>query len=392
MSVSELQAVTQVGPYDGLEQHWPHWKFKFEAVIGGIRPDVLEAMRLAECCQEEMDQALLTEAAQSCSRTLFAWLALATSDTATAVVEDITDGCGLEAWRRLCRPRRSKAAGQNLGLLRKLSKFDFGTMATFETKALEFARMVKQYNEQSGEVFSQSSQKATLLESAPVEVRQHLQLFASSYPTFADMKFAVLEFIANANTWKSEAPAVNGTPMDVGALAAICYVGKGKAKGKGKGKGKFGKGKQRSNVPMQMGKASSSASGAMFSQPPRLQQSDGSDWMEVDEPNGPVCYECGGWGHTARYCGNKYFAEYVQGKGTHSVHGVEWAEDEHPEVLTVVNPLPDMGHQRPAEKRDPKKNGPKNKNGSTGNEATEETCNDFLGGGDESQPLFPWLY
>jgi len=302
---AELKLLDHIGSFNGDEEMWPSLRFKFEALVGGIRPDILDAMRLAEQCTESLDQALLTESAQSISRVLFFWLASIATESALGIIKSVSDGCGLEAWRLLCARYALHSVGQNLSKLRQIMQFRFGSLLEFEKRAQLFEQLVREYEAQTQEVISQSSQKAVLLEFAPPEVRQHLQLFAKSYRTFNDMKQAVVEFRNNAMAWGSA-----GADSEKPVPTEVMYV-------KGKGKGKWGKGKGKGKAKGKKGQC----------QQPAWPRTYTGDAMDVDEsgfqqqywgaPDSDIqCYVCWGWGHKAQHCANHRFYE---GRGIQNI-------------------------------------------------------------------------
>jgi len=165
----------------------------------------------------------------------------------------------------------------------------------------------------------------------------------------------------------------NGSAMEVDFLGRPW---KGKGKGKGKAKGKKGKG-------------TTPPTAAAASPPVWWEQQNSSNWMEVDSPQGPECYQCGGWGHTARYCGNSYYAANVLGKGTSSVCEIQWAKGEQEPkaelgVLTALPPAPPPPTEEMGKK--PKARDPKTKKQTSESEVGED---DFTQAVDLDEP---WIF
>ena len=92
------------------------------------------------------------------------------------------------------------------------------------------------YQQQTKKQFDSDLMKATLARCTPEgPLKEHLQLHASSYPTYQAMKTAIEGWFKSRENWSQGVPQADGAapvPMDVSAVWT-----KGKDKGKGKGQG-----------------------------------------------------------------------------------------------------------------------------------------------------------
>jgi len=268
--------------------------------------------------------------------------------------------------------------------------FEFGDVAKLEDSMNKFEVLLQAYNNSNEvEVLPDAVVKNLLLERLPEPFRGQLELNVSASTPLDKVQRMVREFLRKHREFQQSfvvpgepvAPTAVPTPAKLnGSAMDVDFLGrpwKGKGKGKGKAKGKKGKG--------------TTPSAAVAFPPVWWEQQNSSNWMEVDSPQGPECYQCGGWGHTARYCGNSYYAANVLGKGTSSVCEIQWAKGEQEPkaelgVLAGLPPAPPPPTEEMGKK--PKAMGSEKKKTSKG-----EVCeNDFFQTPEQDEEISPWIF
>ena len=99
--LTDLKGVGKVPHFNGNENAFPDWKWKFEIAMSLL--NIKSIMDQARTQVEPVELSSLDEQQTIQSQMLFAILAQALSGKALSILKLIENNNGLEAWRRLCQ-------------------------------------------------------------------------------------------------------------------------------------------------------------------------------------------------------------------------------------------------------------------------------------------------
>jgi hypothetical protein len=147
---------------------------------------------------------------------------------------------GFEAWRLLCKEFNSAGSGRRIAILKAVLHFNF--QGDYLDKFNIFTDLVQQYDRLDiTDEWGESVKLAIVVEQAPKQLRDHLNLNANVISGFSQSVEAIYAYFSN-----KKAHVVDGlTPdkYDKGGVAPMDVDGLGKGKDKGKKGDKGGKGK-----------------------------------------------------------------------------------------------------------------------------------------------------
>ena len=168
-----------------------------------------------------------------------------TTGSAATVCRQHQHEIGLEILRQLHIRFALPIGTRSIGYLTKIMKptFDHNN---FEESFSSWEFDVNRYERDNNTQLPDQIKIAILLNETKGPLQQHLQLSASTAPTYNDVRLVIMEYYRATTAFKrlqqtaSSSVATNfgggAAPMDIGAI----NKGKGKWKGKGKSKGKKG--------------------------------------------------------------------------------------------------------------------------------------------------------
>ena len=107
-----------------------------------------------------------------------------------------------------------------------------GTLAEFWEKWRKWHNEVENYEASSGEEFPDNMKVAIVIQAAPREIREKLQL--QNFATYSNLHSRIEHYIHTMRVWSSGS-GDTPLPMDVGQVASLLRGG-GKKGDKGKGK------------------------------------------------------------------------------------------------------------------------------------------------------------
>ena len=193
-------------------------------------------MEKARTTVDDMRKVNLISSEQVWSRQLYYMLSLSTSGEAQRRLQNVPEGEGAEAWKVFSEHCEPKTATRYVGMLRQILLFDFGEHTQLIDRIEQFRRLVRKYEDQSGETVTDNVRQAVFQAGIKdASIRDPLALHAGRLDSFDKMATEVSTVARTSN--ENDAPG----PMDVSVLKG--KGGKGKA-GKGRdGKSKDGKGK-----------------------------------------------------------------------------------------------------------------------------------------------------
>ena len=318
MAPLDVQKLGKLPMFDGEKKHFAPWHFKASGYVSALGIFSQAELRVLEARREPLYLVQLSPADKRRAGLLWFLLLSMLVGPALWLMQRCEDDNGAEVWRQLVQRYKRLDGGAALGRLSQLLAFDFGNVENFQQHMSEWDVLLKEYEAStSPEELPDTVKKAVIIHGAPEPIKSHLELNAGSMD-YASVREALVGYMRNREEWSSmprstvTEGAVLTTPatvasdaMDVSLVAAM----KGKGKGKGKMKGKSKKGKTLGGVPVppvfpgscfkcgQLGHRSSECWAAEAAE-----ASADAGWDA-----GPRCWMCGGWGHSADLCGNRYY-------------------------------------------------------------------------------------
>eukprot|EP00971_Amphidinium_carterae_P247848 4921657-Amphidinium_carterae.1 len=161
---------------------------------------------------------------------LYYSLALLTSDKALAVVRNVEEGNGMEAWRRLVADYEPRTGMRMGALLQQLLRFSMGIGEESDlTHELDqFERDVRRYEDQSGETLSDNIKHSIICGNMKNQkLRDHLELNMDRLRDYVTLKQEIVAYGRARRVFH-----------DPNAMQVDPITGKDKGKGKNKDKGK----------------------------------------------------------------------------------------------------------------------------------------------------------
>ena len=240
--------------FDGNYNTFEEWSYKFTAYMGLHDPFYPRMFRLAEQAPQQVTEQHLRAAAPTVDEAE-TWIQLdnnlkyvlinITTGSAATVCRQHQHEIGLEILRQLHIRFALPIGTRSIGYLTKIMKptFDHNN---FEESFSSWEFDVNRYERDNNTQLPDQIKIAILLNETKGPLQQHLQLNASTAPTYNDVRLVIMEYYRATTAFNrlqqtaSSSVATNfgggAAPMDIGAI----NKGKGKWKGKGKSKGKKG--------------------------------------------------------------------------------------------------------------------------------------------------------
>ncbi|CAK0838042.1 unnamed protein product, partial [Prorocentrum cordatum] len=284
-SLVDTRTLGKPDVFTGEEHKWNDRKVIFKAYCGVVNADLLAGMRLAESADEASVQNddFLEENMRQASQQLYYILLLLCRQHPVTTIVNAGENEGFQAWRKLVEYYEPNARSRIAGQLPNLLNFSF--TGDVEDRLALFERELLRYEQRSGEAITASMRIGIVLRQLEEDpLRQHLLLNATRLVEWQDLRREVTD-IRRAQSAIAPVPV----PMDLSAFTK--GDGKGRLMGDGKGKSKSsGKGKSKGDSK---GKSKSDGKSKTGSK---------SQGQQL----GPLCWGCGGRGHTQRECPSKH--------------------------------------------------------------------------------------
>ena len=290
---------------------WHDWSHSFRTwLVFADQAFEAELQSLESNLDKPVVMSGMSEETAARSRRLYAILGSLVSHKPKAIVRQVADRSGFEAWRQLVNVYAPKSKVRSLALLNAL----MGLPAFNKTKTLReqiegLERIATEYQRVSGSMPGEDILLGTLLRCLPSQVRSHIQLQMDDTTSYASVRSFVLSYEVTTTTWSAAKvhqslgvtePPSEPFPMEVDALTKGKGKGKGKgksSKGKGKGDGKSSKGGQ--------GKGKSDKGNQGKGKHGKGSKGKGKGSGKHQNPNpaaSVICHNCQKPGHYARDC------------------------------------------------------------------------------------------
>ena len=386
-SIIDTRGVGTPEKFSGKEEEWQEWRYKVVSYLKAARPQipVKDILEWAETQTTPVNDTIITEV---CSRDsyderqiigfsnqLHTWLTSWARGPSMRYV--MASQCGLEAWRSLNARYQPKSAGSKRNvLLKMLTMKGAKTPTELENQVLKLDDYIRLYEQISTVTLPDDIKAAILISVCPEEVRQHFDLTDDLEKSHREMREGILGWVQRRRERDPKALAKlevgnhGGDAMEVDMLnyrlksenallkAQLASVDWGdqrqlqqhqqqwqpgetedswgnwpdntgdgtysmdgstvdlNAVGKGKGPRGFGKGASK-------GKGIQKGKGYQKGSTKGKGLAKGGFQGE--------CYQCGKWGHSARFCqqhqhagkGSTNNLEVEEGQGPHELGGLE---------------------------------------------------------------------
>ena len=287
-SKDEEKLIPKPSPFLEEAGKWNAWKWEVENWASVMHEDM---SGLLEACATATDviEVMTNPDHQKLNKLLYAVLGGLCKETAHPFFRNSGKKSGFEAWRKMVQRYEPQGQeGRALAWLQNLISVEFDKTSdrSWQASWVSWESNVLMYQQQTKKQFDSDLMKATLVRCTPEgPLKEHLQLHASSYPTYQAMKTAIEGWFKSRENWSQGVPQADGAapvPMDV---SAVWTKGKGKDKGKGKGKDK-GKGKGDGKTTGQQ----------------QQQQNQRTGPVSLDTKLEGYCWNCNKWGHRKQEC------------------------------------------------------------------------------------------
>ena len=207
VSVIDTRGEFKLIPYSGDDEQWPQWVLKFEAwseLVGwGQHLDV------ASQSTHPIVNSTLHVEVQSISRQLYAILVVKLEGKALGIVQLVTKGEGLEAWRQLKLEYEGKSGNRQAALLWRIlnPRLGWGTDARDGRSLVEslnrWEKTISLYRKASGEDISDGILAATVLEHSPESYQNILKQAPSNVrASYGAMRGWLREYAETLGTMK----------------------------------------------------------------------------------------------------------------------------------------------------------------------------------------------
>ncbi len=191
-------------------------------LLGAVESSLLDDLALAETMPTTVALTDLSEAKQGRSRVVYYVLSHLLAKAPLQLLMSCPDNKGYEAWRLFKCDYEPSSGSKHVAMLSGLMRPSFGTTHQEICENLrKGTNDVKTYEASSGDLLSDSMRISIVIQAAPPDIREKLQLH--DFGPFGAFKAKIEQYIHTLCIWSSE-PA----PMDIGALWA-----KGGSKQKG---------------------------------------------------------------------------------------------------------------------------------------------------------------
>ena len=180
--------------FNGEENHWKEWSFSFRNYLLGIDSHMVKLMEDIATKGEVVPMAGMTERAKLQARNLMALLSSYCKKQAQKILRNMSEpDNGFSAWMALSEAMMSSTPQQLSSLLRALMKFNFSGSG-FKSRVLEWEIEGSLYDRLSepGEELPDKIKVATLVENAPMKLRDHLQVNADRFQCYAEVRMSYL--------------------------------------------------------------------------------------------------------------------------------------------------------------------------------------------------------
>ena len=206
--VEKLVRRTTVFGGEGFQE----WKFRAEVGMVAVSAQIGALARAAEIHTNAISRGKVDEDKQGFDSMLYYFLTAITKGEAFDLVKNVSDQCGSEAWRKLCKRYGGKTKGKRVVLTRrcvnppKVKKLS-DTPGMVEKWEADMRRLEAEY----GEKLSDGLKCGILLEMVPIQIGEFITQRVVDEDTYEDTKETVLRYV--------ETKADFGpTPMDLDAL------------------------------------------------------------------------------------------------------------------------------------------------------------------------------
>lgn len=319
----DIKVVGRPEKFAGERSRWREWQFICRSFIVMLMLFTVAELDYIESAEQELRLEVMSEVYRAKASQLWYVLSQLLLGSALKLMQRCQFCNGIEAWRQLHRYFGDRGTASTTGQLHQILDYEFGDNLEILPERLEEWRLlVNQYNVHqslAGELFDEVC-KAVLVQGMPEPLKTQLQV-AEGPQTFDRVLTMAENFVRTRRDWHV-APSqqlVKAEPMDVSFMGAMKgkfgkgQFGKGKfGKGKGEGKGK-GKGISTAMTKMAfMGRCFLCGQmGHKGAECPHQTAAEDEDW---DDQGGDSlqCHTCGGWGHPARFCSNRYFGNSME--------------------------------------------------------------------------------
>ena len=173
MNETDLLKLGKPPIFSGEEDEWAEWSFTTKAYLALHGDRIAAGLRISEGSPDQLDNDVLPDEAARMSRKVFYILTLLTKGQPHALLRQIADASGYEAWRQLTRRYDSKLEGrQHVLLSRALKPDSFPSAALgWEDAHLAWKRDLMRWQAIRGEHLPQAIQISILIEHSPPAIR-----------------------------------------------------------------------------------------------------------------------------------------------------------------------------------------------------------------------------
>ena len=294
---------------------WHDWSHSFRTwLVFADQAFEAELQSLESNLDKPVVTSGMSEETAAWSRRLRAILGSLVSHKPKAIVRQVADRSGFEAWRQLVNVYAPKSNVRSLALLNALMGLPaFNKTRTLREQIEGLVRIATEYRPVSGSMPGEDILSGTLLRCLPSQVRSHIQLQMDDSTSYSSVRAFVLSHEVTTTTWSAAKvhqslgatePPSEAVPMEVDA---VTKGGQGKGKGRGKGnkyqsKGGKGDGKN-SKGGQHKGKNNKGNQGKGKHGKGGKGKGKGSGKSQNPNPAANIiCHNCQKPGHYARDC------------------------------------------------------------------------------------------
>ena len=207
----DLRGMVRPERFDGTDQGWLDWRFRFEAMLGLVGMSV--ELREAAEQQQPIKMADLEEAVAQKSRVLQNILIYMVGGRALTIVRATEDTNGFESWRKLVADYEPSAAGRRMTALLGVLSPVF-TEANFREELMRWERDLHRYELLQKAALPDDLRCAIVLREAPKKYRSYLQTCSYAVQeSYSQLKLALQTYWDRGRSFVLEGTGV--VPMEV---------------------------------------------------------------------------------------------------------------------------------------------------------------------------------
>ena len=223
--------------FEGSEEAWQEWAFQARAFLSLLGDSVADDLIRVETAREKIEVDDLNEVRRGSARKVYYVLTMLLRGPPLAVLRQVEDSNGYEAWRQLTKRYDSNLAGRQHNLLSMILRpKQFPTEAlAWEDALMQWKREVRRWEQITNDFLPDSVQCTVLLENAPSHIRAQLAL--QGHTTSEALEMAIMSYLG-VQRFLQQSGGGGTSTMEVDA---VTRDGKSKPKGKDKGKQKGAK-------------------------------------------------------------------------------------------------------------------------------------------------------